>query len=181
MTAASLRTLPYRPEDTGAMTYAMGLLCNTQAGSRDRLDAVRLIQRVLGDLMAPKTMGTVWEGYSRRRATPAVPDTVRTALCAAFPTKNADLDRELARTLAMIEDDDPATLARIADKLLPDSDPVEDVHYLIVIARMGGKRSAEITQRVADSLVSLDRQAGAAQDEPRETTGHCASAKCWPS
>ena len=97
-------------------------------------------KRTLGDLMSPSE-GTVWEGYTRRRDTPAVPETVRVALRNAFPSGDADLDRELSRTLAMIEDDDPATLAKIAARLTSRvAIPIDDIHYLIVLARLKGQR-----------------------------------------
>jgi putative heme-binding domain-containing protein len=123
-----------------------------------RLQNVRLLQRALGDITSAKAKNTVWEGYTRRSETAAVPDAVRAALRKAFPSKDADLNRELSRTLAMIEDDDPATLTKIAERLTADSNPIDDIHYLIVLARLKGKRSEEITKRVADVLVSLDRK-----------------------
>src|SRR5205823_4597617 len=110
------------------------LLGEKEVSPELRLDAVRLVQRALGGLTAPKARGTVWEGYTRRRPEPALPAEARALLRAAFPSGHADLDRELARTLAMVEDDDGSTLRKVADRLTPGSDPVEDVHYLIVLA-----------------------------------------------
>ncbi len=107
--------------------------------------------------MSPKVKGTVWEGYSRREQG-AVPESLRISLRKAFPTNDADLNRELSRTLAMIEDDDFDTLAKMTRQLRADSDPIEDIHYLIVAARLRGKRTADITQRIADCLLSLDRK-----------------------
>ncbi len=121
-----------------------------------RLAAVRLVQRALGDLSAARARGTVWEGYSRRRAEPALPERVRAVLRAAFPSGQPDLDRELSRTLALVEDDDPALLARVAGQLTPRSHPTEDVHYLAVLARLEAPRSPAITRAVADALVRLD-------------------------
>jgi putative heme-binding domain-containing protein len=123
-----------------------------------RLDATRVIQVGLGDLTDPKKKGTVWEGYSRRRVTSEVPANVHVDLGLAFPANDADLDRELSRTLAIIEDDTSSTLAKVAAKLTADSSPIEDVHYLIVAARLRGKRTPEVTKRIADSLLSLDKK-----------------------
>jgi putative heme-binding domain-containing protein len=80
------------------------------------------------------------------------------ALRAAFPSGHDDLDRELARTLAMAEDDDPATLEKVAALLTEASDPVEDLHYLIVLARLRAPRPAAVTTRVASALLGLDRK-----------------------
>jgi putative heme-binding domain-containing protein len=146
------------PQTEAALAHAADRLSDPQHPEPQRLDAVRLLQRTLGDVASAKAKGTVWEGYTRRRETPAVPDSVRAALRKAFPSGDADLDRELSRTLAMIEDNDAATLVNVADRLTADSSPVEDIHYLIVLARLQGKRTPEITKRVADSLLALDRK-----------------------
>jgi putative heme-binding domain-containing protein len=135
------------------------LLNDKKLAAETRLDAVRVVQLALGDLMAAKAKGTVWEGYSRRRDDIAMSAEVRAALRAAFPSGHINLDRELSRTLAMIEDDDPATLAKIAARLTADSDPVGDIHYLIVLARLRAPRTETITQRVAPALLALDAKA----------------------
>jgi putative heme-binding domain-containing protein len=125
-----------------------------------RLAAVRLVQRSLGDLMSPRAKGLVWEGYSARLATLDRERVARAApvLGQSFPSANADLDRELSRTLAMIEDDARGVLDKVADKLTEDSDPVEDLHYLIVFARLRGPRTPELTRRVASALLALDQK-----------------------
>lgn len=132
------------------------LLTDKRVAADVRLDAVRIVQLALGDLIAAKTRGTVWEGYSRQRDDIAVSAEVRAALRAAFPSGDVDLDRELSRTLAMIEDDDPTMLAKVGKRLTANSDPVEDIHYLIVLARLRARRAKAITERVADALLALD-------------------------
>lgn len=134
------------------------LLMDKQITPEVRLDAVRVMQLALGDLMARKTKGTVWEGYSRRRDDIQVSVEARSALRAAFPSGQADLDRELSRTLAMIADDDPGMLARVAARLTADSDPVEDIHYLIVLACLRAPRTAAITKCVVSALLGLDEK-----------------------
>ncbi len=123
-----------------------------------RLDAARLVQRALGDVMAKKATGTVWEGYTLRVAGRPVPAQARSALRTAFPSGHPDLDRELSRTLALIEDDDPVVLSKVADRLTQNSDPIEDLHYLIVLARLRAERSAAVTKQVAAALLALDRK-----------------------
>ena len=149
-----------RAEITRALshpTFAVAHLLKDKAIAVEvRLDAVRLIQRALGDLMAARAKGTVWEGYSRRRDDIDMPVEAQASLRAAFPSNDDNLDRELSRTLAMSEDDDPATLDAVAAKLTPASDPVEDIHYLIVLARLCAPRTATITQRTASALLALD-------------------------
>jgi putative heme-binding domain-containing protein len=123
-----------------------------------RLDAVRVLQLLLGGISSPRVQGTVWEGYTPRNLEAVLPDAARTALRDAFPSGNADLDRELARTLAMVEDDDPGVLERMAGLLTADSNPIDDIHYLITLARLRGPRPAAVTKRVSGALLDLDRK-----------------------
>jgi putative heme-binding domain-containing protein len=132
------------------------LVTDTDLAAGVRLETVRVLQRALGDIGAPQAKGTVWEGYTSRRDKASLPGGGLAAVRAAFPAGQADLDRELARTLAMLEDDDPAALVCTARKLTADSHPVEDVHYLIVLARLRAPRASDVTHRVADALVRLD-------------------------
>jgi putative heme-binding domain-containing protein len=121
-----------------------------------RLASVRLWQMALGDVGGAKAKGTVWEGYTRLGGREVLPDTARDELRAAFPTGDADIDRELSRALAMIEDDGPDLPAKVAARLTADSSPIEDVHYLIVLARLKAARPKEVTDATAAALLALD-------------------------
>ncbi|HMF12813.1 MAG TPA: c-type cytochrome, partial [Gemmataceae bacterium] len=125
-----------------------------------RLTAVRIMQRALGDLSAEAARGTIWEGYSLRDTNGVLDqkDRVRKALRPSYPTDDPRLDREITRTLALLEDDDVGLLTRVADRLTAISDPIDDVHHLIVVARLRAPRSDAITHRVAGALLSLDRK-----------------------
>src|SRR5262249_1019071 len=46
----------------------------------------------------------------------------------------------------------------VADRLSATSDPVEDIHYLIVLAHLRAPRSPALTGRVAGALLALDRK-----------------------
>lgn len=122
-----------------------------------RLRLVRVIQLAGGDLGDVNLRGTVWEGYSRCQPEPGLDDAVR-ALGKVFPTRHADVDREMARLFAMAEADLPGLLNKVAAHITPGSDPVEDIHYLIVFARLRGPRTAKHTQRIADALLTLDQK-----------------------
>ncbi len=123
-----------------------------------RLDAVRLLQLAMGGQTARSARGKVFEGYSRRQPAPEIPQEVRSVLRDTFPSTQSELDAELARTLAMIEDDSPDTLRKVAGFLGPEAHPVDEIHYLIVLARLTAPRSAEVTHKVADALLDLDRK-----------------------
>lgn len=148
------------PDDaTAVLTLVTPLLAAEREASELRLDAVRLIQLALGDLMDPRLKGTVWEGYSARQKTPST-ESARAlqVLRRMMPTGQPELDREIARTFALIADGDSGTVQTIADRLTTASDPVDDIHYLIVLARLCGPRSPETTARSAGALLALDRK-----------------------
>jgi putative heme-binding domain-containing protein len=155
----------YRREPADVLARVLPLVASKNTAPETRLASVRLIQLALGDLTAPPLMGTVWEGYSPRQPPLSVKGIDKDRLTqtaavlrTAYPAGEADLDREISRTLAMLEDDDPTALTKIADRLTDSSDPVEDIHYLIVLARLRGPRPADLTKRVAATLLALDRK-----------------------
>jgi putative heme-binding domain-containing protein len=49
-------------------------------------------------------------------------------------------------------------LARVVERLSADSDPADDLHFLIVIARLKAGRCAAQTARIAHALLDLDRK-----------------------
>jgi putative heme-binding domain-containing protein len=69
------------------------------------------------------------------------------------------VDRELSRTLAILADDDPANIKKLIATLTLDSDPIDDVHTLLVLARLPGRRDSKQTQVIADALLRLDEKA----------------------
>jgi putative heme-binding domain-containing protein len=122
--------------------------------------AVRQAQHFMGDIGAKEAKGTVWEGYTIRQPRGQDLPELRSALRSVFPHKDKDavIDRELSRTLAMLADDDPAVFRAVAAKLTPESNPIEDIHYLIVLARLRAPRTEAITQTTARALLALDRK-----------------------
>jgi putative heme-binding domain-containing protein len=137
---------------------AAELLKDPKLPAAVRLDAVRLVQLALGNVTAKKARGTVFEGYTRQDASAAVPAEVKAVLRTALPASPADLQAELARTLALVEDDNPQTLRKVARLLGGDTDPIDETHYLIVLARLTAPRPTEVTRKTADALLSLDRK-----------------------
>ncbi len=154
--------LASRPADlTSASRNGLDLLAGKdRTDVPSRLAGVRLLQLGHGGITAARAKGTVFEGYSPRSAVTdeAIRERENAALRRAFPSGNADLDRELSRTLAILEDADDSTPAKIIDKVGGWSDPVEDVHYLIVMARLRGKWTEKVTKHVAGALLDLDRK-----------------------
>jgi putative heme-binding domain-containing protein len=96
-----------------------------------------------------------WEAFATRLAGQLEPATL-TIIRTAFPSGEAILDRELSRTLAMIGDEDPGLLERVSQRWSSTSDPIDDVHYLLVFARLQGPRTPALTRTTAHTLLLLD-------------------------
>jgi len=124
-----------------------------------RLDALRLIQLGLGDLGPPTKMAAVFDGYANRVDLTEFErhlDPIRIRLMEAFPSSHEVLDYELARVLSMLAPYNPKLLDQILAKITDDSDPVSDIHYLIVAARIPSDRSTAQSEKIAKSLVEID-------------------------
>ena len=154
-TTFALGRVDQEPED--ALAHALRVVAAGKEPAAVRLAAVRVVQRAVGDIASPGCRGMVWEGYSIRK--PRIKEAygkTLTTLRTAFPSGDAGLDRELSRTLAMLEDEDAGTLGKVAQRLTATSDPLEDIHHLIVLSRLRAPRSAAITARIAGALLALD-------------------------
>ncbi len=134
-----------------------------------RLEAVRLIQLALGDMRVQPDQPEVYSGYSGN-LTAALGDDQRRALFsgleAVFPTGEAALDREVARTLSMLQVSTPDLLERIAAQWTAASSPHDDLHYLIVVSRLAGERSAEFTRRCAWALANVHHKLASCGMQP---------------
>ncbi len=140
-------------DPAASLAIAATLIGDTALDPADRLDATRLAQRALGGVEAPATAGTAWEGYSLAGPRPASDLAAIVAARSAVPTGHASLDRELLRLLAMAEDDHPASVVAAINRL--DTDPVDEIHVLLVLARLRGERPPDWPSRIARSLLSL--------------------------
>lgn len=125
----------------------------------DSLIVLRGIQRFLGDTGSPAAHGTVFEGYTARnpnrllKLDQQMVDFARNYL----GNGNAVTDRECGRVLAMAGDDDSKSPVYVAELLSRRLTPLDDIHYLIVLARLNGPRSEYVTRQTAAALLDLDR------------------------
>lgn len=117
----------------------------------------RLDQLSIGDIGAPSARGTVWEGYTVRKQArkPKHDESKAEKLLNWYKGKHLSRDerRELLRTLAMLEANAPDELPK---HWTADSDPLDNIHELIVWARCSNKDRQ--TERVAAALLDLDRK-----------------------
>jgi putative membrane-bound dehydrogenase-like protein len=154
---AAAQTL--RPLTTDELVQVIAWLTQPKLETALRMEAVRLLQRSLGEIGQPRAEKAFLEGYSLRSSVPLTNrGMVITAVRQSFPSGNAELDRELARTLALLHTEDSACLAAVTQKLTVQSDPLEDFHYLIVLSQLRGPRSAAERQAVALALLRLEKK-----------------------
>lgn len=142
-----------------AVGFLIQVLESPEASAGTLVDSVRLIQVLLGDLMALEAMSTIWEGYSRRgpsklgiEAESALLD----ALDPRYPSGIVELDFEVARTYAQMESPAPQHLAETLAQIGEDTDPSADIHFLSVLGRLTAKRSPAQTEKIAAALLALD-------------------------
>ncbi|MEW4527572.1 PVC-type heme-binding CxxCH protein [Maioricimonas sp. JC845] len=154
--------------------YAVQIAVRALRGDRPasvKYDAARLLQLALGDV--GPTDGRVpgaFEGYtSQADLTPhdRELDRLRIALAEIYPTGHSRVDWELARVIAMVQPPNPEVLAHVLASVTGDSDPVSDVHHLIVASRLPVQPTSEDRQKIAEALIRMQAKIddrGLAQD-----------------
>lgn len=148
-------SMPYRPSLPDLVAQEKRLKDLPPTTTR-WIEILRDVQKLAGDFGGRDIEGTVWEGYAARDPQTAVQ--LLPLLRPRFPAGWDRADMEFARTFAMLADDDPATLKRVAAQIGRDADPVLNTHYLIAIGRLRAPRTVEVTATVADGLLHLDQK-----------------------
>jgi putative heme-binding domain-containing protein len=136
---------------------ALDVLGRTQDAGL-RLQCLRLVLLGLGDFHLNDPPVEVYTAYSAPRSLRGREALVRRILAAVrplFPSGEATLDMEAARLLAILEDDDPGLPAKVAARWTADSSPTQDVHYLVVLSRLCGPRTPDVSARTAQALLAL--------------------------
>jgi putative heme-binding domain-containing protein len=124
-----------------------------------KLDTLRLLQGMLGDLGPSERHPAAFDGYAPGldlRPLERELDEVRVQLADVYPTGNPLVDTELSRVLAMLSPTNQKLLDKIVAKLTKNSDPIDDIHHLLVAARLPVTRSAAQREALAAALVGLD-------------------------
>jgi putative membrane-bound dehydrogenase-like protein len=145
------------------LVYALLAMRQPGATAEKQLACLRVAQLALGDFGAARQRGTVWEGYSARD--PAKLERIKKVedfdfLCRELAKQLESgvplVQREAARTLALVGYSDDGITRQLGIKLSKDSDPVENIHYLAVLARLGQKPCRELRSTVATAVLTLD-------------------------
>ena len=163
---------PERADDPNWQAHYFNNAAFVAAKSRDpvtRLDAVRLLQLGLGDVKLVQDKPDTYDGFVASK-TEDIPTPLRQhvveRVAPAFPSGQADLDRELGRLLAMLSADAPGLLERVATKLTDHSPVEDDIHFLMVAARLPTQRNVEINARIAQGVAGLHHKMLADKKEP---------------
>ena len=131
----------------------------------DRLSVVRQFQIALGDVPNWTIKPEVFVGYSPATKTePPAFDDVQTKIAQRFPFDNLEVNLEVARLFAIAEYEDPQLPAKIAQQCTAESRLEDDIHYLIVLSRLPGRRTSEVTSATASALVRLHHKLAARGD-----------------
>lgn len=152
----------YLPRSTASTKYGIQLAVRVLEGDHPaslKLQAARLLQLALGDMVPPAGTAPAFEAYSTRLDLSAFErdlDPLRVRLTETFPTGNAEVDRELSRALTMLSVANTKLLDKVLAKITDDSDPVEDIHYLLVAARIPTPRNRAQAEAIARGLVRLE-------------------------
>ena len=156
------------------MKLMIALECLQSKDSELRLDALRLLMLIDGDWCLRNPSEAVYSAYSLQKPPKERRDIEKTIfqqIRKLYPTGDKNFDTEASRYFAMIEDDDPATAAKVAAQITKASSPTDDVHHLIVLSRLQGKRTPEQTAAVVDALLGLEKKLNGLQMRTKLTWG----------
>jgi len=161
VTAAAIAQM-WRTPDLLVHPEVVPPLTNLLAQGRDsstRADIVRLLILALGDwhLNDPSIeVNTAYE-FPTPPADEIDAPALRRAVRALLPSGNPVLDTEVARLLAMLEDDDPRTPALFMNLITGTSSATSDFHYLACLARLRAP-SPELSPGITASILALNRK-----------------------
>ncbi|PHR91900.1 MAG: hypothetical protein COA78_33925 [Blastopirellula sp.] len=140
--------------------HALETLANSPSVFQQQ-DAVRVIQLALGDIPAAMTRPDVYAGYMAgdlEAIAEAERGSLAKNLAEVFPTNRPTVDREILRTLAMLEVEVPDLVEKILSNTSSTATLQSDVHRLICLSKIPGKRSEESTQQIASIYTSLHQK-----------------------
>ncbi len=150
-----------RVEGYSSYTVDIGMrLLKGRESDELKLEGVRILQLGLGDLRpADDSIADVFHGYAPSQSLSARAADVQLIgqeLAKVYPTSVALLDHEIERVFAMLASSEPQVLAKILSQITADSPPVDDIHRLIVLARLTSQRTPEQTQAIAQAILQLE-------------------------
>lgn len=124
-----------------------------------KLEAARLIQLGLGDLGTVGKLPAAYHGYaSPLDLTPVERelDPLRVAVTKGYPTSNRELNYELTRLMSVLSVFNDDALNSVLAQITTESDPVDDIHHLLVASRIPVIRGKEQRQLTAQAFVNIE-------------------------
>ncbi|MBM4077996.1 MAG: hypothetical protein FJ267_20395, partial [Planctomycetes bacterium] len=163
------------------LPLAVAALSKKESPAELKLDAIRLIQLALGDMGPSPKHQRVFDGYASGIDLEAYErelDPLRVQLAELYPTGDTTIDRELIRTLAMLTSYSSKLVDAICEKLTEDSHPIDDIHHLVVVARLPMTHSVKQRDALVKALVQLDDKI-AARNLPQDSSWNDRLKECW--
>ncbi|MES2790622.1 MAG: PVC-type heme-binding CxxCH protein [Planctomycetota bacterium] len=124
-----------------------------------KLEAARLIQLGLGDLGTVGKLSAAYHGYVSPLDLSPVErelDPLRVAVTKGYPTPDKNLNYELTRLMSVLSVYNVAALNNVLAQITADSDPVDDIHHLLVASRIPVERVATQRKLIAAALVGIE-------------------------
>ena len=125
-----------------------------------KLSSIRLAQIILGDVGPANETVPVFESYTPRKPISSDNKLLANSALAIFlqdfPTGDKLIDHEYGRLIAMIAPDDPQFFNLVLNQITDSSNPVEDIHHLIILARLPVERTLGQRNKIAQALVTLE-------------------------
>ncbi|WP_437203284.1 PVC-type heme-binding CxxCH protein [Planctomicrobium sp. SH664] len=153
----------YAARNSGYQQYPVEIALRVLKGKQDvglKLEAARVLQLGLGDLTPPDgQLPAVFDGYAPRASLAEHEqqlDGLRIAISALYPSGDAQLDHELERIIAMIQPPNDRLLGEVLTRITSTSDPVDDIHHLIVASRIPAQPGPEQRQVIANAMIQLE-------------------------
>jgi putative membrane-bound dehydrogenase-like protein len=137
-----------------------------------QLEALRLIILGLGDWRLTNSSAEVYTAYETA-LNPADVDGLAGRIAAAvapiLPSPDASVEMEAARVLAIVKARTPELKAKLVARLTGQSSPTADFHYLTVLSQVGGANPGDVTAKLAEAILSLDRKLAGRQQRTKQT------------
>jgi hypothetical protein len=161
---------PESQPHTNTLKTALAVLKSTRDNDL-RLQAVRLIILALGDYHLNDPSIEVYTAYELATPLKNLQTTVAVIQSEVRPVFGSGpplLDAETARLLGMLEDKDTNLVRQVVEHITARSHPTYDFHYLVVLSRLPGARSAELSGRIAHAILNLDRKLEGQQQRAKQ-------------
>jgi putative heme-binding domain-containing protein len=136
-----------------------------------KLDAVRLLQRSLGDMGPANKRPAAFDGYASQLDLDPWErelDPLRSQIADFSPVDDPLLNHELSRLVAMLQPFNPKLLDAALAGITEESPAVDDIHRLLVAARIPIPRNSAQRGAIAHALVNLEVKF-AAQQLPQDS------------